>query len=319
MKTEKSTLVAMIIITTLKRLLKAISNLTEDWISTAKAYKNYLSHLAAFKRQHEIYESADTIQRSVWLFSIMLLIPMLAIIDFATLRLFFEYLGSKVEEGGVKTFLSQYGFLIFISLEMSVAVFYLYNRKKREEGEGGLGITIVIVAVMCLIALFPAFLIAAGFYLNQANSGADFVKVCALIVFSILVHAFIFIFSEILWNAIGFTWYLTKSFWFDITNPKEKLLKLTPRLRKLYLEYKHHLDEFQALPANEQKNFDPTLGKRETWLMEKLNGFNDDDFEIDIITAAPVEPAPDKSAGVAATTHQSQSQGKIGFQYTNRI
>ena len=309
MKNEKSNLVKAIIIMHLKRGGLKISTLTEKWLMFAKQYKIHLSHLTAFERQFEMYVTAEVSQKIAWIFAVLLFAPVVASVDAASLHLFFQFMGSRTG-GTLRSVLADYGFAVFFILELAICSFYLHARKKYDQGEGSKSFMIFFILLMFILAIIPSGVIAAGYMLQPTKALSDLIKICTLTVFSLAVHVAIFLSAELLLDAFGFLVYLYKLTLFAVTNPKAKLIKLTPELRKEHIKYQHYENEFWALPADQQLGFDPSLGRRESWLRDKLNGFNDEDFDVDTIYSASESTPPnkpDKGGAAVIPTDENKS------------
>ena len=265
------------------------------------------------------FENAGTHQVTIWFFMLFIGIPMLLMVDFASLKEFFQFLENKA--GGILgNIIGGIGFLLFGMIELGVGSFIMWIRQLDKEGKASRGQIWLGRLLMVVMIILPLLLIYTGYDLDEDKSPAKLMKTLVLMLLSFAIHVFVFASIETIWAAITyFLGYKPREFMLRISNPEHKLVKVKPYLMESYHEYDDHLSEFNKLSVEAKGTFNAELSKRERLLKDKLtNGSGDDDYDVQDITERPTEPTPDnggKGAG-ANTTSNKNTEGKIGFRYT---
>jgi len=305
-------------IESLKRDRKTITAQTEIYFKGCKELKQHNETEGVFKMKYRQFENAGTYETSVWFFMLFIGLPMLLLVDYASLKEFFLFLQSRVD-GFFGSIIGAIGFLLFGLIEIGVGAFILLVRQRDREGKASRGQVWIGRLLMVVMIILPLLLIYTGYLLDEDKNAAKLIKTLVLMLLSFAIHVFIFATIENVWAAITYFFgYKPKAFMLRFSNPEHKLEKIKPLLMDSYHEYDDNMSEFNKLSAEDKVSFNPELGKRERLLKEKLtNGFEDDDYDVQDIMEKPVEPTPDNggTSASATATPKSEGEGRIGFKY----
>lgn len=241
--------------------------------------------------QYPEFREVSSGKKTGWYFLIFGLLPVSVLIDYASISSFISYLASSTGSEIMSTIISALGFLIFLILEMAVGWLILFSNKPI--------LRIVGYVLAAIIAALPAYLTYTTYLLTPEKTEALYYKTLALMGFSVLIHAMLFLLIKEIWAGINYLIFGNRCRKLNRRNPIAKMKAIRAELQQLYV----HFDRQAAgLP---QEQYATLLPNRAFFLKEKLtNGVSTDDFDLSNYNPnASYIPAP-----------QSQPQNRIGFQ-----
>lgn len=230
---------------------------------------------------------------------LFLVVPILIVLDFASLKIFIDFLQSKVEGFG-RMILSTFSIVLFFILELAIALAVIKINEKLEI-KNSIGLRLLRFLLMVLMIILPSALILAGHLLNPIRTFGESFKIGALITLSLIVHTAFFLLMDDLMKAIGYVTYLINRWILKFKNPESKLEASKILLRTQYNMYDYELVKFSAMPESSTYSSTIALSKREKFLKERLeDDIEDNDYEefTDTKRVASAYPKSTASTGI---------------------
>jgi hypothetical protein len=269
------------IVEALKETKNKITHLTENYYLLVQKFHEFERELKAFRFQNKNYQGASAFKKSFWILLLLVGIPVLCLVDYASLKDFLAFLAFKVGEP-LSNFINRFGFTIFFALELIVGGIVLWLRKDREEGNASkFKIYSSYVLIFAMIVV-PMILIYTGYALDEYKTIGKYTKCLVLMTLSGVIHAAIFLCIDHVWHAITFLLFVIRKFFLMNRNPEKELRSIKPELRKLYNQFDDLILEYEDLEESEKKRVNTSLSNREIVLKEKLtNTIKDDDYDLE--------------------------------------
>jgi hypothetical protein len=302
------------VIECLKQTKKIIVSQTELFFNGCKQLKNHEDEIDVHKMKYRRFEAASSERVAMMFFMLIIALPLLWVTDFASLREFFLFLGSRVGDffGSI---IGAIGFVLFGLLELGIGAYVIYTRTRDVEGKATKGQIWLGRILMVVMVLLPLLLIFAGYELDPDKTFSKLVKTIVLMLLSAAIHIFIFACIQLLWDAIVyFLVYKIESLRLRLSNPVDKVIRLRSLLKDSYSDYDDHLNEYDKVSVEIKNTFDPKLGKREQLLRLKLSDSDpDNDFDVSDIINATKPNFENHQNGTATVVTNERS--KAGFKY----
>jgi hypothetical protein len=287
------------IVAIIMSLKQKISTKTLDFYRLLKEFNKYLEEKAEFEIRNREYIDAPLQKRIGWFLVLFLVVPTLILVDYASLKLFIEFLKYKVD-GAVLALLNVFGLFIFFILEIGIALAVL-KLNEILESNNKFSLRLLRNFLMFVMITLPSLLILAGYLLNPTGGAGGFVKTAALILLSIIIHIAFFVLMNDILKAIGFIIYKISNLRLKSRNPESKIEAVKLSLHPLYNQYDTEILKLSDLP--DASKYEKTIGlsKRELFLKERLEDDIDDNDYDEFIDTKRFAPKPPKPVGSFST------------------
>lgn len=180
--------------------------------------------------EHRDYINADKPKKNGWLFFLLVLLPILALVDYASIAQFIAYLAHSSGGGFIGGILSLVGWLFFILLELATGWLMLHSKNKPLLK----GFSSVFAIALILL---PSYLIYTTYDINPEKTALLYNKTIALAIVSIIVHGIFFAVIKDVWAGIHYVTYLIKRKLHDGKHPHKSMKEVTEQLQALYQDF----------------------------------------------------------------------------------
>ncbi|HEY1032903.1 MAG TPA: hypothetical protein VGD89_14095 [Flavipsychrobacter sp.] len=210
--------------------------------------------------------NAPSSQKIAWVFFLMLA-GFVAIMDYASIVQFFTYL-SKQSGGATGAMIKSIGGVFFVAFELGIGIVMLRTKSPFVKTVTG-----IIAVALCLL---PAFLIYSGYAINPNKTSLLLYKTIALMVLSIIIHAFFFLCIADIWAAMNYVVYCVTKWSSKAKDPQRKMKTVKKELQALYPDFDHHV--IISVPAEQVAQL---LHNRAWYLKGKLqSGGTQSDYDL---------------------------------------
>ncbi len=252
-----------------------ISRLTHRFYVFVKERSKYIEKTESFEIENEMYFNAPSGKKIRWFLTLFFLIPIIIFVDYASLKMFIDFLRFNVSGNPFGTFLfDNFGIFIFFGLELFIA-FTIAIINEKLELKSNFFLSVLKYLLMGFMIFIPAGLIFAGYLMSASIMPGLFTKTVVLMILSVIVHTAFFIFMEDIIHAIGFIIFNIKKVFLRFSDPESKLDDVKSSLRKEYSAYDIELLRFKSMPDSALYHSKVDLSKRDQFLKDKLE--DDDD------------------------------------------
>lgn len=213
-----------------ENLAKEINTLSNTLFELFGQLKKWVSQKRELEYEYRDYISADKAKKNGWLFFLLVLLPILGIIDYASVAQFIAYLVHSSGGGILGFILSFVGWLLFILLELATGWLLLYSKGKPVLKVFGIVIAIILIVL-------PAYLVFTTYDINPNKTELLYRKTIALVIVSVIVHAIFFAVIKDVWAGIHYVIYLIKNKLLNAKHPHTAMKEVSNRLQSLYIDF----------------------------------------------------------------------------------
>ena len=271
--------VTSFLVAKLLKMKQKIGDLTNDFISMVKNKLEHDETVMEFDVKNEEWNSYSNMQKVRWQLVLLIVVPVLILVDYASLKIFIEYLQYAAGSYTVSRVLKVVGILIFFILELAVC-FSIVRLNERLEKEPNRTLKFIKIILMTVMITLPSILIYTGYVLYDSPIQGDAVKTFALILLSLAIHTALFILIDDVLKAITYIVFLVHRQLLKGSDPMKKIERVKKQLLHLYPEYGLAYTTLGEFPDATIYIPSITLGKRELTLREKLeDGLDEEDYE----------------------------------------
>ncbi|MDR0231402.1 MAG: hypothetical protein LBI82_04710 [Dysgonamonadaceae bacterium] len=261
------TKVVLIMVEKLLAIKEKIIEKTNDFIRAVKDVQAYDNKLLEFEVNNDEWNSHTNLQKVRWMLVLFIVVPMLILVDYASLKLFIDYLQFAVDSIAIGKVLETTGIVIFFVLELAIC-FSIIRLNEYLDREPNLTLKIVKILLMLVMITLPSILIYTGYLLLPFPGQGDTMKTFALILLSIAIHTALFILIDDVLRAVTYIVFLIRKQFLLGINPTKNVEKLKKELLKLYARYDVNKARLSEFPGSQIYNIE--LGKREQILRNQL-------------------------------------------------
>ena len=273
--------VVSFLVANLLALKQKISGLTKDFMCLIKEKIKYDENVNTFFIKNSEWDGCSNMQKIRWMLVLCIVIPGLILFDYASLKLFVEYLQYLVGPDGVGKLLKWVGFAIFFILELSVCLGIIRINEHLETDPNKKWKIAKFLLAVAMITV-PSIMIYAGYLLKESHeladgmkNSADGMKTFALILVSLVVHSIFFLLIDYMLKAISYIFFLIRKQFLTWQNPAKRIDFCSKKLLQLYPQYDIDFVRLSELPDAASYLSSIKLGKREQALREKIeNGLD---------------------------------------------
>jgi hypothetical protein len=225
--------------TTIRGINKCVNELFEQY----SLLQNWVEKKNELDYQYRDSITTNALKRNGQLFLVFILLPVLGIIDYASVAPFINYLSVSAGGGLIGVFLSCIGFLFFIFIELATGWVLIYYSKKRSLSKG------VIILLALGLAILPSYLIYTTNDIDTNKTTITGHKTMALAIVSIIVHIVFFLVIKDVWAGIHYCIYYCKNKALESKHPHKAMKALLEKLQDYYLDF----DKYTATYTPEQQ------------------------------------------------------------------
>lgn len=270
-------------------ITNSISKLTDRYFELYYQLSPFNESREELRFQYREHIKATVIRKTGWCFLLLLTLLMI-IYDYASIKLFIEYLAMSAG-GLIGLLISLTGGAMFILFELGIGFLLIQSKNKPHLR------TLAKILAMVMICV-PAYLIYTTYLIDENKTALLFHKTIALMVVSLVIHSLFFLLISEIWEAINYYFgYLIKEYKMKKNDPNKKMKEAKAELQDLYPD----LDRYALIENYEAVAI---LAHNRAWYLKaKLqNGNTDDDYDLS-------DYDPEKS--YAPTAHSSTISEKI--------
>lgn len=291
------------IMTKLLAIKDSIGRLTHRFYVLVKERTKYIEKIESFEIENEMYFNAPSGKKIRWILTLFFLIPIIIFVDYASLKMFIDFLRFNVSGNPFGTFLfDNFGIFIFFGLELFIA-FAVAIINEKLEVKPNFFLSVLKYILMGFMIFIPAGLILAGYLMAGQLVPGLFTKTLVLMVLSIVLHTAFFIFMDDIIHAIGYIVFNIKKLFLSYSDPESKLDDVKASLRKEYSAYDIELLRFKSMPDSALYHSKVDLSKRDQFLKDKLEDDDDgNDYDEYIESKRHKLPTPTTSVFTPTTT-----------------
>ncbi len=284
-----------------------IGRLTNDFFNQVREYHVYKENENDFQVKNTFYAEANSMKRLRWFLALFIVVPVLILIDYASVYLFIEALAERLPTGFGKSVIITVSIFLFFILELATILAILRIEEILETKNSG-GLRFLKYVLMITMIISPALLIYAGYSMQPTHIPGEGLKTLVLMMVSVVIHIFLFILMEDLLHAIIYIKYLVNKAIWKMKSPEPRLISLKESLRREYNSY--DLEKVKISTNPHVATYLPTieLNKRERFLKEKLeDSIEDNDYDefTDTKRFTPKSPVP--PCGYSTGTNSSST------------
>ncbi|MEI6681652.1 MAG: hypothetical protein WCO44_03440 [Bacteroidota bacterium] len=267
------------VLTKILAIKQKIGRYTNEFYKLVKVYKEHQSDTAYFSARNTMYEEAESKQIVRWLMVLFVVIPILILVDYASLKLFVDYLQAAVGNQAGSGFLRTFGIFVFFILELATAFAVLKINEEMETRASFLYKVLKFILMIVMIGL-PAMLIFTGYMLQSHHPVGSGIKVFTLMVLSLVIHTVFFVLIDDFLRSIGYLIYQIQKMVLYFKDPESRLEQLKTELRSLYGSYDLEHTRFSELPDSSKYTSKVELSRKELFLRERLeDDIDDNDYD----------------------------------------
>lgn len=275
-----------------------ISHLTNEFYKFAKKAQQYNDDCESFLSRNSTYVLADNIKKLRWFLALFVVVPILIIIDYASVVLFIQALIERVPLGIGKTIIQSVSVLIFFVLELATVLGILKIEEQLQKGQNSSGLIILKNVLRLIMIISPALLILCGYLLTPFHTPGESLKIFVFMMISIVIHTIFFLLMDDFLHAINYQKYKINSRLLKLRNPESSLISIKKSLiTDFYPKYDFEMAKISSSPMAveiEPYHQSLNLSKREKFLKQRLeDNIIDNDYE-EFVDTKRFTPKPTK-------------------------
>lgn len=248
-------------------MTKKISMLTDKYFEFFHQFPGFNDKEQELNYKYRDFTSASTMNKTGWFFLVCILMPCLAIFDYASIKSFVDYLSFSAG-GFIGSLLAGIGGTLFILLEIGIGFLILHSK-----GKPVLRVVAIMLAVV--IVCVPSYLILTTYQIDPAKTDLLLYKTIALIVVSVIIHILFFLVISDIWAGINYYIYCIKLANLKRKNPIIGMKKIRNELQELYPDFDQYIRQ------DNPENVDKLINNRAWFVKSKLqNGSTNDDYDL---------------------------------------
>jgi hypothetical protein len=263
----------------LARILAIKQKITEkinDFILQVKKNWEYNDRVVEFDINNERWNAYGSMQKIRWLLVLFLVIPVLILVDFASLKLFIEYLEYSANSVIISNIIKAIGIIIFFVLELAVCFAILRINEKIPS----LSLKFLKIVLTLVMVTLPSLLIYTGYLLLPSPNPGDWMKTFSLILLSLAVHMALFILINDILQVIAYLSFIIRKWLLQEKNPTKYLEKIKRELLQLNNQYKIETVRFLEFPDAGIYASSVKLSPKEQSILDRLDdGLDEDDYD----------------------------------------
>lgn len=215
------------------------------------------------------YTTTSSAKKNGRLFLLLILLPTLGVIDYASISQFIDYLAASSGSGLVSLIISFVGWIFFILLELATGWLLIHYAKDKPP----LKVMAILLAIGLI--LLPSYLVYTTYDINPDKTALLYHKTIALIIVSIVIHTIFFLVVGEVWAGIHYFVYVCKCRLLDNKHPYKKMQVEVEKLQRSYIDFDKHTSQYPI----EQK--EPLLTNRAWYVKYKLtNGAHSQEYNL---------------------------------------
>jgi hypothetical protein len=286
----------------LRAIKQRITEMTNDFIRLVKDKQKHDERCLEFDVKNDEWNSHSNMQKVRWFLVLLIVVPILILVDYASLKLFIEYLQYSVNNYAVSKVLEVLGIIIFFILELAIC-FSIIRINESLEREPNRALKFVKVLLTIIMITLPSILIYTGYLLLPSPSPGDTMKTFALILLSLAIHTALFILIDDVLRAITYIVFLIRRRMLKRADPTKYIEKLKKELLKCYSQYDIEAITLSELPDSAVYLPIIKLSTREQLLRDRLEeGMDEDDYDEFVSLKSHSPKPPFSGSGSAGST-----------------
>jgi hypothetical protein len=258
---------------------KKITDLTSVFIRLVKDQLENDERKKEYEDMSVGWLSYSNLQKARWMLVLFIVVPILILVDYASLILFIDYLQYAVNSIVIGNVLRVIGIIIFFTLELGIC-FSIIRLNEHLEENPILILKFVKIILMCIMITLPSILIYTGYLLLPSVTQGDTMKTYALVLLSLAIHTALFILIDDVLRSITYIAFLIRGQWLKSKDTVKHIEKCKKELFRLYNQYDIDMVRLSEIPGAAQYQSTLKLDPRSQALREKLEeGLDEENYK----------------------------------------